>query len=122
MKSVAGGILPKMDIDKFEVRAEAFRTSFAKTKQGVSLDAFKTGARAALEEIFSGPNAGVECKENILIDSIQLYYAEGIELLANDDFDALKEELTWAGSPAATLSRDEIQFLEAAKSFRLGKS
>ena len=122
MKSIAGAILPRMDSDKFEVRAQAFTDSFKSSKGGVSLEDFKAGARTALEEIYSGPNAGVDCKEQVLIDTIQIYYADGVELLANDDFDALKEELTWAGSAAATLSRDEITFLEAAKEYRLGKT
>lgn len=121
MKQIAGGVLPPMDGDKFETYVDSFFGSFDQAKGGVDLESFKAGMMPAVSKLFAGDNAGIKIKEQILVDVIQTYYGDGESLLQNDDFDALKEELTWAGSEVATISKDEIQFLEAAKFFRTGK-
>ena len=43
----------------------------------------------------------------------QSYYYDGREVLNDADFDKLKEDLIWEGSPVAILSRDETKFLAA---------
>jgi len=55
-------------------------------------------------------------KEDIFVDAMYSYYA-GKPLLNDDDFNALKEDLTWQGSRVVSLSRDELRFMEAARSF-----
>jgi hypothetical protein len=59
-------------------------------------------------------------KEALFLDAMQAYF-RGETTLANEEFDALKEELTWQGSRVTTLSRDEFRFLDAAKAFEQGK-
>jgi hypothetical protein len=59
-------------------------------------------------------------KESLFLDAMQAYF-RGESTLSNEEFDALKEELTWQGSEVATLSRDEFRFLDAAKAFEQGK-
>lgn len=41
--------------------------------------------------------------------------------MSNEEFEILKDELTWAGSKVAVLSTDELRFLEAATAFRAGR-
>ena len=41
--------------------------------------------------------------------------------MSNEEFELLKEELTWEGSKVAVLSADELRFLEAALAFNSGK-
>lgn len=62
----------------------------------------------------------VRDKENLFLDAVQSFY-RGENLLSNDEFDSLKEELTWQGSDVVTLSRDEFRFLDAAKAYERGK-
>lgn len=60
-------------------------------------------------------------KEQIFLDSLQSFYFDGREVLSNDDFDALKEDLAWAGSNIASLNRNETIFLNAMRSYQQGK-
>jgi hypothetical protein len=59
-------------------------------------------------------------QEALFLDAMQAYF-RGESTLANEEFDALKEELTWQGSQVTTLSRDEFRFLDAAKAFERGQ-
>jgi hypothetical protein len=58
-------------------------------------------------------------KEVLFMDAMQAYF-RGESTLSNDEFDALKEELTWQGSSVATLTRDEFKFLDAARAYEQG--
>lgn len=60
-------------------------------------------------------------KENLFLDAMQSFY-KGQSMLSNDEFDSLKEELTWQGSEVVTLSRDEFRFLDAAKAYEQGSA
>lgn len=63
----------------------------------------------------------VEEKERIFTDALQAYYFDGRETLNDRDFDQLKEDLMWEGSPLAILSRDETKFLTGMSSYLKGK-
>mmetsp|Transcript_24131 Transcript_24131/g.31303 ORF Transcript_24131/g.31303 Transcript_24131/m.31303 type:complete len:315 (-) Transcript_24131:525-1469(-) len=62
----------------------------------------------------------VKEKERIFLDSLQAYYYDGRNVLTDDDFDKLKADLIWEGSPLATLSRDETLFLNAMSAYMKG--
>ena len=51
----------------------------------------------------------------------QAFYFDGAPTMSNEEFENLREELTWAGSKVAVLSPDELKFLEAATAFRAGR-
>lgn len=72
----------------------------------------RTGKRAELS---------LREKESLFLDAMQAYFRSE-STLSNDEFDMLKEELTWQGSPVVTLSRDEFRFLDAAKAYEQGKT
>jgi len=59
-------------------------------------------------------------KERIFVDALQAYFFDGREVLNDKDFDQLKEDLLWEGSPVAALSRDENQYLIAMQAFLKG--
>lgn len=42
-------------------------------------------------------------KERIFLDCIQSYYYSGRQLLGDEDFNKLKEDLAWEGSPVRTV-------------------
>lgn len=52
----------------------------------------------------------------------QAFYYDGTPTMSNEEFENLKEELTWAGSRVAVLSGDELRFLEAFQAFQAGKA
>lgn len=58
-------------------------------------------------------------KEALFLDTMQAYF-RGESTLSNDEFDLLKEELTWQGSEVVSLGRDEIRFLDAARAYEEG--
>lgn len=55
------------------------------------------------------------------IDAMREYYFEGKSVMSNEEFDLLKEELTWEGSKVVVLSADELRLIEATQSFSAGK-
>mmetsp|Transcript_32895 Transcript_32895/g.51630 ORF Transcript_32895/g.51630 Transcript_32895/m.51630 type:complete len:309 (+) Transcript_32895:50-976(+) len=63
----------------------------------------------------------VKEKERIFLDSLQAYYYDGSKVLNDDDFDQLKADLVWEGSPLATLNREETLFLNAMGAYMKGK-
>jgi len=63
----------------------------------------------------------VEEKERIFIEAMQAYFFDGREMLKDADFDQLKEDLLWEGSPVAALSRDENKYLAAMQAYLSGK-
>jgi len=63
----------------------------------------------------------VEEKERIFLDSLQSYYFSGRQLLADDQFDLLKEDLQWSGSPLVSMNRKETRFLAAMQAYNKGE-
>lgn len=59
-------------------------------------------------------------KESLFLDAMQAFF-NGESVLNNEEFDLLKEELTWQGSDVVTLSREEYRFLDAARAYEEGK-
>lgn len=62
----------------------------------------------------------VRDKETLFLDAMQAFY-RGDVMLSNEEFDSLKEELTWQGSDVVSLNRDEYRFLDAAKAYEQGQ-
>mmetsp|Transcript_12120 Transcript_12120/g.33365 ORF Transcript_12120/g.33365 Transcript_12120/m.33365 type:complete len:332 (-) Transcript_12120:1382-2377(-) len=60
-------------------------------------------------------------KERIFLDSLQSYYITGRQLLKDDDFDKLKEDLQWNGSPVVVLNRQEATYLAAVEAYLKGE-
>lgn len=63
----------------------------------------------------------VKEKERIFLDALQTYYASGRQMLDDDEFDTLKEDLSWRGSPVVTLNREETRFLAASMAYNKGE-
>ena len=51
---------------------------------------------------------------------LQSYYASGRQLLSDEDFDLLKEDLQWNGSPVVVVSRQESKYLAAMEAYLKG--
>eukprot|EP00559_Dactyliosolen_fragilissimus_P005890 CAMPEP_0184861976 /NCGR_PEP_ID=MMETSP0580-20130426/6531_1 /TAXON_ID=1118495 /ORGANISM="Dactyliosolen fragilissimus" /LENGTH=326 /DNA_ID=CAMNT_0027359659 /DNA_START=29 /DNA_END=1009 /DNA_ORIENTATION=- len=63
----------------------------------------------------------VEEKERIFLDALQSYYVTGRQLLADDEFDLLKEDLQWNGSSLVQLNRKEATYLAAMQAYLKGE-
>lgn len=64
----------------------------------------------------------VKEKERIFLDSLQSYYASGRQVLDDEEFDLLKEDLQWNGSPLVQMNRNEAKYLAAVQSYLTGDS
>jgi len=63
----------------------------------------------------------LEEKERIFLDALQSYYVSGRELLNDSEFDLLKEDLAWNGSPVAVLNRKEAKYLASMQAYLKGE-
>jgi len=61
-------------------------------------------------------------KELMFLDCLHANYYDGFPLLNDDDYDELKENLTWEGSAVATMTGKEARFVTAVASFRRGQA
>jgi len=59
-------------------------------------------------------------KERIFLDALQSYYVNSRQLLPDDQFDLLKEDLSWNGSKLVQMNRNEAKYLAAMESFTKG--
>jgi hypothetical protein len=62
----------------------------------------------------------IEEKERIFLDALQSYYATGRQVLGDEEFDLLKEDLTWNGSEMVVMNRKEVRFLGAVQAYLKG--
>jgi len=62
----------------------------------------------------------LEEKERIFMDALQSYYVSGRQLLNDQDFDSLKEDLAWNGSKMVNMNRQETKYLAAVQSYLKG--
>jgi len=60
-------------------------------------------------------------KERMFLDSLQSYYASGRQVLTDEDFDLLKEDLQWNGSSVVAVNRQESKYLAAMEAYLKGQ-
>lgn len=59
-------------------------------------------------------------KEKMYLDCLDAFYNEGKQLLSDEEYEQLKEDLNFEGSQIASFENKEIKFLIANKRFRMG--
>jgi len=62
----------------------------------------------------------IQEKERIFLDALQSYYATGRQVLSDEEFDLLKEDLTWNGSEMVVMNRKEVRFLSSIQAYLKG--
>lgn len=60
-------------------------------------------------------------KERIFLDALQSYYATGRQILDDEEFDLLKEDLQWNGSSLVQMNRNEAKYLAAMQAYLNGE-
>lgn len=73
------------------------------------------------EETGSMVRLTLEEKERIFLDSLQAYYSTGRQVLNDEEFDLLKEDLQWSGSDMVQMNRQEAKYLTAMQDYLKGK-
>ncbi|CAK9207323.1 unnamed protein product [Sphagnum jensenii] len=59
--------------------------------------------------------------EQEFLEALQSFYYDKEPIMSNEEFDNLKEELTWEGSSVVMLSSDEQKFMEASLAYVAGR-
>lgn len=59
-------------------------------------------------------------KERMFLDCLQSYYVSGRQVLPDEEFDLLKEDLQWNGSPLVQMNRNEAKYMAAMQSYLNG--
>jgi len=60
-------------------------------------------------------------KERIFLDALQSYYVSGRQLLPDEEFDLLKEDLSWNGSQLVQMNRNEAKYLASMQAYLNGE-
>eukprot|EP00271_Cylindrocystis_brebissonii_P015952 TRINITY_DN39049_c0_g1_i1.p1 TRINITY_DN39049_c0_g1~~TRINITY_DN39049_c0_g1_i1.p1 ORF type:complete len:361 (+),score=90.15 TRINITY_DN39049_c0_g1_i1:82-1164(+) len=72
-------------------------------------------------DIKKGPKRTMGEMEQDFLLALQSFYIDGAPMMSNEEFDNLKEELTWEGSSVVVLSAAEQKFMEASLAYQAGK-
>jgi len=62
----------------------------------------------------------IEEKERIFLDSLQAYYFDKRQMLNDEEFDLLREDLQWNGSKMVQMNRKEASYLAAVQAYMKG--
>eukprot|EP00980_Cylindrotheca_fusiformis_P018522 scaffold6124_cov122-Cylindrotheca_fusiformis.AAC.41 len=65
-------------------------------------------------------NFSPHSRTNFYFSALQSYYVNGRQLLGDEEFDALKEDLQWNGSEVVALNRNEAKYLAAMEAYMKG--
>lgn len=58
--------------------------------------------------------------EQEYLDALRQFYMSGSPSMSDEEFDVLKDELTWEGSSVVVMTKEEQMFLEATKAYAMG--
>lgn len=104
-----------------ELSYDASSGRFFETPDEVACDPVRGDEYCAVDEATGKRiRLTLEEKERIYLDAVQSYYYSGRELLQQAEFDLLKEDLQWNGSPVVVLNRKEARFLSAQQAYLQG--
>lgn len=86
-------------------------------KNMIDLDEFSKAFSANTYWTKAGP---LVVQELVFLDCLNTYYFEKRNMLENDDYEELKEMLTWQGSSVVTLTGEEARFISAVAASNRG--
>lgn len=97
---------------------------YAKGQQLLSSDQFNS-MKSEFEKLGIQAVNLEECTlaqmEEMYVDALWAYYRDGVQLLTDEQYDKLKQELNWQASGFPTLSRVEIDFVKASLAYWKGE-
>ena len=90
----------------------------ANTPDAINEDCF---VKAIVQNSYWRNAGSLVVKELMFFDALYSYYQTGSSLLNNEDYEELKENLTWEGSSVATMNRQECMFVNAVAASKRGE-
>jgi hypothetical protein len=109
-------ILPPVTPEELEKELQATLSQFP--GDTISEDDFVS---ALLDNSYWQSAGPLVVKELIYFDALYAYYKTGKSLLENDDYEALKDNLSWEGSSVAMMNANEAMFVTAIASSKRGQ-
>ncbi|KAL3910449.1 MAG: hypothetical protein SGARI_002119, partial [Bacillariaceae sp.] len=114
-------LLPPVTPQELQVEVDKTLKTIMKDPQNsddkINEDCF---VKAIVQNSYWQDAGGLVVKELMLFDSLYAYYQTGESILNNDDYEVLKENLTWEGSSVATMNRQECMFVNAVAASKRG--
>ena len=123
-REVLRSVLPPVTADELQKEVdktmELVRQSDPdSTKESIAEDSF---VKAIVQNSYWQQAGSLVVKELMYFDALYNYYRNGVNLLNNEDYETLKENLTWEGSSVATMKADEALFVTAIASSSRGQA
>eukprot|EP00522_Entomoneis_paludosa_P013641 CAMPEP_0172440352 /NCGR_PEP_ID=MMETSP1065-20121228/996_1 /TAXON_ID=265537 /ORGANISM="Amphiprora paludosa, Strain CCMP125" /LENGTH=254 /DNA_ID=CAMNT_0013189143 /DNA_START=10 /DNA_END=774 /DNA_ORIENTATION=+ len=115
-REILRSVLPPVTPEELEEEVNKMM-QVVDVKDGIDQEDFVT---AMVQNDYWQEAGSLTVKELIYFDALHSYYRTGSSLLNNDDYETLKDNLTWEGSSVATMKADEALFVTAVASSKRG--
>lgn len=120
VSSVLRSILPPVTGIELEAEIKSILNPIKEEKKMIISNDHEQIIDALLNNKFWSQAGAVVVQELIYLDSLYHFYQKKQSILNNEDYEELKNQLTWAGSDVPSLNAKEALFLTAVASFRRG--
>jgi hypothetical protein len=118
IKEILVSLLPPVTKEALDEEVEEIMSKF-KGEELVEGEAF---VNAMMENSYWAQAGPLVVKELIYLDCLFHYYRNNQQLLLDDQYSELKDQLTWEGSAVPTMTGSEALFLNAVASSRRGQA
>ena len=117
-------VLPPVSKSELDIEVEALIKKIGMAGADIENIGLAEYVEAVLDNGYWADAGSFVVKELVFLDCLNAFYGNtGKNSLLNDeDYDELKEMLTWEGSVAASLNAKEARFIYAVASARRGDS
>ena len=117
LRNLLPPVTPEELDDEVEKTLRLILSDSQNTEDKINEDSF---VKAILQNSYWKAAGDLVVKELMYFDALFSYYQTGSSLLNNQDYEELKENLTWEGSSVATMNAKEALFVTAVASARRG--
>jgi hypothetical protein len=118
VKSLLRSIFPPTSPKEFEDEIKNIMKQLPSSPT-VDIDDFLS---VAVKNTFWEDAGELVVRELIYLDCLHSYHFEKRRVLEDEDYNKLKDDLTWAGSAAITMSSKEAHFVTAVAAYRRNQS
>lgn len=116
--TILKAILPPLETSALNVEVQRVLSKLEVEDDMIGMDEF---IAAAIENTYWQDAGPLVVKELMYLDCLSLFYAENRNILEDEDYMQLKDQLAWEGSIAVSLSKNEAKFISAVVAYRRGE-
>lgn len=113
-------LLPPVSPEELETEVTQTLERIKETSSDTSSISKECFVKAVAQNSYWQQAGDLVVMELMYFEALFAYYQTGKSLLNNDDYEQLKESLTWEGSSIATMNKQEALFVTAVASSRRG--